>query len=243
VRLRRLCAAASLLLLGAAAEPGERGDSLKGSGGPVRLPEQARAEGAALIGARQAILPLALLGPVERRARPSRVSAVACSACLDGDKSAVVEHEEPGAGRVVSRLGKRSTSKQPPRLWPCEKGSSAASEPRNADAERPANAGVTAGRDRPWLASAYCHCRACTVLGLGITASGTKPIQGWTAACDLPLGTLIRVTIPGLGSRLFQCSDRGSAIKGRRVDLYHESHTEALRFGVREARVEVLHDR
>src|SRR3989304_4464566 len=42
-------------------------------------------------------------------------------------------------------MGKRSTKEQPPRLWPCEKVSSAGFEPRSADAERRANPGVTAG--------------------------------------------------------------------------------------------------
>jgi len=54
---------------------------------------------------------------------------------------------------VSSPMGKRSCEERPPRLWPCEKGVSAAFEPRNADRRTPrdkparaeASTGVTAG--------------------------------------------------------------------------------------------------
>ncbi len=71
------------------------------------------------------------------------------AACAWGRQLTVGERTTSAAGQVLSPMGKRSTKKQPPRLWPCEKGSSAAFEPRNADAERRANLGVTVGRDRP----------------------------------------------------------------------------------------------
>jgi len=61
---------------------------------------------------------------------------------------AVVENRAPVGGHVSILLGKRSTKKQPPRVRPCEKGSSAAFEPRSADAERRADLGVTTGRVR-----------------------------------------------------------------------------------------------
>ena len=54
------------------------------------------------------------------------------------------------AGTLPSRtsilMGSAKHGEAPPRLWLCEKGSSAAFEPRNADAERRAEPGVAAGR-------------------------------------------------------------------------------------------------
>ena len=46
------------------------------------------------------------------------------------------------AHAAESPMGKRSVEKRPPRMRPCEKGSSAASEPRNADAGRRTNRGA-----------------------------------------------------------------------------------------------------
>lgn len=60
----------------------------------------------------------------------------------------VVELGASGGERVLSLMGSAKHEGAPPRLRPCEEGSSAASEPRNADAERRADPGVTAGRDQ-----------------------------------------------------------------------------------------------
>jgi len=68
---------------------------------------------------------------------------------LRSQAMAVVENTAPIGGRVLIPIGKRSTEEQPSRVRPCEKGSSAAFEPRSADAERRANLGVTTGRVRP----------------------------------------------------------------------------------------------
>lgn len=84
-----------------------------------------------------------------------------------------------------------------------------------------------------WLASAYCLCALCVGPNVrhGLTASGTRPVAGWTVACprSLPFGTVVR--IDGLGAR--QCHDRGSAIRGERLDVFMESHSEARQFGRR----------
>jgi 3D (Asp-Asp-Asp) domain-containing protein len=64
----------------------------------------------------------------------------------------------------------------------------------------------------------------------GITASGSKTREGVTIAADwtvLPKGT--RVYIAGLGVRVVQ--DKGSAIKGNKIDIYFESEQDALDFG------------
>ena len=43
--------------------------------------------------------------------------------------------------RVASPMGKQSTTKQPPRLWPCEKAVLAGFEPRNASSRTPRDTG------------------------------------------------------------------------------------------------------
>jgi 3D (Asp-Asp-Asp) domain-containing protein len=74
----------------------------------------------------------------------------------------------------------------------------------------------------------------------GITASGAKVKENFTIAVDpevIPLGSL--VYIEGLGIR--KAEDTGSAIKGKKIDVYIPDLEEALEFGVkRNVKVYVL---
>lgn len=52
---------------------------------------------------------------------------------------------------------------------------------------------------------------------------------GRTIAVDprmIPLGSKIR-----LGDRVYTAEDTGGAIKGKRIDLFAGSHSEAMKFG------------
>lgn len=73
---------------------------------------------------------------------------------------------------------------------------------------------------------------------VGVTASGTKAKKG-TIAADTryyPFGT--RMVIPGYGVGTVE--DRGGAIKGpSRIDLFFNSHQEALQWGRKRVRVKV----
>lgn len=64
---------------------------------------------------------------------------------------------------------------------------------------------------------------------VGITSSGTKARKGTLAADTrlFPYGTLFH--IPGYGWG--RVEDIGGAIKGRHLDLYFDSHQEALEWG------------
>lgn len=74
----------------------------------------------------------------------------------------------------------------------------------------------------------------------GITSSGAKVREGVTVAVDpkvIPTGS--RIYIEGIGYRVAQ--DTGSAIKGKRIDVFINDLDEALRFGVkRNVRVELV---
>lgn len=89
-----------------------------------------------------------------------------------------------------------------------------------------------------YVITAYCHCVKCCGKSDGITASGVKAIEGITIATDksIPFGT--KVYIDGVGERIVQ--DRGGAIKGNRIDLYFDSHQEALNFGRQTKKVTII---
>lgn len=78
--------------------------------------------------------------------------------------------------------------------------------------------------------TAYCPCVKCCGKSDGITATGTKAMQGRTIAVDpryIPYGT--EIVIDG---QTYIAEDCGGAIKGNnRIDLFFDSHSEALSFG------------
>ena len=89
--------------------------------------------------------------------------------------------------------------------------------------------------------TAYCPCEKCCGKwalnrptdenGLVvITASGERAVQGVTVAADselLAFGTALKIN-----GNDYSVQDRGSAIKKKHLDVYFESHEEALNFGV-----------
>ena len=85
--------------------------------------------------------------------------------------------------------------------------------------------------------TAYCSCKKCCGNyspevrgGVAHTATGTIPEQGRTIAVDpsvIPYGS--RVTIEGVGT--FIAEDCGGGIRGNRIDMYFESHEDAVRWG------------
>ena len=86
--------------------------------------------------------------------------------------------------------------------------------------------------------TAYCSCsKCCGQWSGGPTASGVMPTAGRTIAVDpkiIPLGST--VTIDG---HTYVAEDTGGAIKGQRIDIYFNSHSEALAWGVQHKDVSV----
>jgi 3D (Asp-Asp-Asp) domain-containing protein len=79
----------------------------------------------------------------------------------------------------------------------------------------------------------YCSCPLCCgQWSDGYTASGHRAVPGRTVAADTSIwnmGTCLE--LPGIGRRVVE--DTGASILGDRLDVYFESHDEALRFGIR----------
>jgi len=68
--------------------------------------------------------------------------------------------------------------------------------------------------------------------GYGVTASGTTVTEGRTIAVDtsvIPMGWW--VYIDGIGFR--RAEDRGSAVKGKKIDVYFDSESHARKFGTK----------
>jgi 3D (Asp-Asp-Asp) domain-containing protein len=90
--------------------------------------------------------------------------------------------------------------------------------------------------------TAYCPCRRCCGrYADGITACGHKiqPGDCFVAADKrFPFGT--EITVPGYnsGSRV-KVLDRGGAIRGNRLDVFFNSHSKALKWGVKYLDVKV----
>jgi len=86
--------------------------------------------------------------------------------------------------------------------------------------------------------TAYCACsKCCGKWADGFTASGHKIQQGdkfCAADKSIPVGTMI--TIPGYGR--VSVLDRGGVIRGNRLDVFFDTHQEALNWGVKFLEIE-----
>lgn len=102
-----------------------------------------------------------------------------------------------------------------------------------------------------FTATAYCSCKKCcdgyadnrpldsNGNEIVYTASGKKAVQGVTIAADwnvLPKGTVIEME--GYGT--FEVQDKGAAIVENKIDVYFDSHEEALEWGVKKVNIRVI---
>ena len=76
--------------------------------------------------------------------------------------------------------------------------------------------------------SAYCPCEKCCLKSDGITASGTQATAGRTAAMNgVPFGT--KIVIDG---HEYTVEDRGGGLGSKIIDIYFNTHEEALNSGL-----------
>ncbi|HEV2292984.1 MAG TPA: 3D domain-containing protein [Tepidisphaeraceae bacterium] len=92
--------------------------------------------------------------------------------------------------------------------------------------------------------TAYCPCKKCCGPNAqGVTASGKRVSynNGRFVAADRHLKFGTKLIIPGYaGAEPVEVLDRGGAIKGNKLDVYFDSHTEALKWGRQKLTVTVV---
>ena len=86
--------------------------------------------------------------------------------------------------------------------------------------------------------TAYCACIDCCGKTNGITASGTQATAGRTIAMSKNYKFGTKIEIEGYGT--FVVEDRGGAIQGTRIDMFFDTHEEALRFGKKQLRFRIV---
>jgi len=91
-----------------------------------------------------------------------------------------------------------------------------------------------------FMLTAYCPCEKCCGKTDGITSTGTKATHGRTIAVDpdiIPYGTKVLIN----GSE-YVAEDCGGAINNNHIDVFFNTHEEALEFGVRYENIYVMED-
>ena len=78
--------------------------------------------------------------------------------------------------------------------------------------------------------TAYCPCAKCCGKATGRTAMGTRATAGRTVAASGKFAFGTKLNING---HVYTVEDRGGAIKGNKIDIFVNSHAEALAWGVR----------
>ena len=107
-------------------------------------------------------------------------------------------------------------------------------ESAQVEAENADEAAMTENTDT----NAYCSCRRCCRGGKNRTKSGTIPQAGHTISADLrvfPLGTKLRIN-----GVVYTVEDSGSGIRGNKLDIFFNSHSQALQYGKRSADVYIV---
>lgn len=87
-------------------------------------------------------------------------------------------------------------------------------------------------------ATAYCPCQKCCGKTDGITATGTKATAGRTIAVDpslIPYGT--EIIIDG---HTYIAEDCGGAINNNKIDVFFDTHEEALDFGKKQITIQII---
>ena len=107
---------------------------------------------------------------------------------------------------------------------------------RSSTLPRTTSATATTGT-KTYKITAYCSCSKCCGKTNGRTASGTKATAGRTVAASsqFAFGTKLNI-----GGHIYTVEDRGGAINGNKIDIFVNSHAEALQWGVRYLPVSVV---
>lgn len=96
---------------------------------------------------------------------------------------------------------------------------------------------VTTASSGRYKVTAYCSCSKCCGKTNGVTASGRRATANHTVAAPSTFAFGTQLVING---KTYTVEDRGGAIQGNRIDIYMNSHSQALAWGVRYLDVEVV---
>lgn len=99
---------------------------------------------------------------------------------------------------------------------------------RSSDMPRTTTTAVVDGET--YKITAYCSCAKCCGKTTGRTASGTQATAGRTVAAPAKFAFGTKLNI---GGHIYTVEDRGGAIQGNRIDIYVNSHSAALQWGVK----------
>ena len=86
--------------------------------------------------------------------------------------------------------------------------------------------------------TAYCPCHECSEGWKDQTSTGVRAKQGRTIAVDpevIPYGTKVEIN-----GNVYVAEDCGGAIKGNKIDIYFNSHSQTVKFGVQYAKVYLI---
>ena len=97
--------------------------------------------------------------------------------------------------------------------------------------------GTPTGPTRIFKVTAYCSCAKCCGKVTGRTASGSHAVAGQTVAASGQFAFGTKLNING---QEYTVEDRGGAIQGNRIDIYMNSHAEAVAWGVKYLPVQVV---
>lgn len=100
-----------------------------------------------------------------------------------------------------------------------------------------ASASTATGPTKIFKVTAYCSCAKCCGKVTGRTASGSHAVAGKTVAASGQFAFGTKLNING---QEYTVEDRGGAIQGNRIDIYMNSHTEAVAWGVKYLPVQVV---
>lgn len=108
---------------------------------------------------------------------------------------------------------------------------------KNVTTSRSGSTMTATGETKIFKVTAYCSCSKCCGKQTGITASGTRATAGRTVAASSQFSFGTKLLING---NVYTVEDRGGAIKGNKIDIYMDSHSQALAWGVKYLPVQVV---
>lgn len=142
-----------------------------------------------------------------------------------------VSYSKNSPYHVDSQTNVKAASAGPSGITPSQQQSEAQSSTQSAPPTAPqfeierGEKGASLGK---FVATAYCCCDRCTG-GSGLTYSGTVPRAKHTISADInhfPIGTKLIID-----DIVYTVEDIGSGIKGKRLDIYFDTHEDALIYG------------